>query len=53
MSQEADARKPVEFDYSLDVRFDDLDSYGHVNSTRYLDYVSTARLLYMERAVLT
>lgn len=41
--------QPITYDYTLDIRFADLDSYGHLNSTRYLDLVNTARLLFMER----
>ncbi len=40
-------REPIKYKGSLDVRFADLDPYGHVNSKHYLDYVSTTRLNYM------
>jgi len=33
----------------IDVRFSDLDAYGHVNSRNYLDYILSARILFMER----
>ena len=36
-------RKPIIYEAEVEVRFDDLDSYGHVNSSRYLDYVITSR----------
>jgi YbgC/YbaW family acyl-CoA thioester hydrolase len=35
--------KPIFYEAALPVRFSDLDPYGHVNSTHYLDYVISAR----------
>lgn len=34
---------PRIYDATLDVFFSDLDSYGHVNASRYLDYVISSR----------
>lgn len=42
-------RKPIRYDYVLDIRFSDLDPYGHLNSTLYLDLINTSRMLYLER----
>ncbi len=36
-------RKPIIYEEQVEVRFDDLDSYGHVNSSRYLDFVVSSR----------
>ncbi len=46
-------RKPIEYADTLDIRFSDLDSYGHVNSKHYVDLVSTARLNFMSRDMKT
>ena len=46
-------RKPIEYVDSLDIRFSDLDSYGHVNSKHYIDLVSTARLNFMLKQMKT
>ena len=35
--------------YRLDVRFSDLDAYGHVNNVTYLEYLQEARLAFMNR----
>jgi acyl-CoA thioester hydrolase len=35
--------KPISYEATLPIRFSDLDPYGHVNSTHYLDYVISAR----------
>jgi YbgC/YbaW family acyl-CoA thioester hydrolase len=35
--------KPIRYSSLLAVRFADLDPYGHVNSSHYLDYVISAR----------
>ena len=35
--------KPIVYKATLPIRFSDLDPYGHVNSTHYLDYVISAR----------
>ena len=36
-------RLPIIYAAEVDIRFDDLDAYGHVNSSRYLDLVVTSR----------
>lgn len=41
--------EPIIYDQTLDVRFGDLDSFGHVNSMVYLDMVNSSRLIYLER----
>jgi acyl-CoA thioester hydrolase len=38
--------KPILYKSNLPVRFSDLDPYGHVNSTHYLDYVISARWVF-------
>jgi acyl-CoA thioester hydrolase/thioesterase-3 len=38
--------KPIVYKAALPVSFSDLDPYGHVNSTHYLDYVISARWSY-------
>ncbi len=43
--------KPILYDYEIEPRFSDIDSYGHVNSKNYMDYVSTSRLYYMENVM--
>jgi YbgC/YbaW family acyl-CoA thioester hydrolase len=40
-------RKPIQYVELVDVRFSDLDMYGHVNSKHYIDMVSTARLVFL------
>ena len=47
------SRKPITYDESVDIRFSDLDSYGHVNSKHYVDFVSTARIVFMEKTLKT
>jgi len=42
-------REPIIYDQTLDVRFGDLDPYGHLNSSIYLDIVNSSRLIYLER----
>jgi YbgC/YbaW family acyl-CoA thioester hydrolase len=37
---------PISYTAEVSVRFADLDPYGHVNATNYLDYVVTARWAY-------
>lgn len=37
------------YDETVDVRISDLDMYGHVNSKHYVDFVSTSRLVFLER----
>lgn len=41
--------QPIIYVSTIDVRCSDLDSYGHVNSAHYLDYVSSARLHFLEQ----
>ena len=38
--------KPLQYESEIVVRFADLDPYGHVNATNYLDYVISGRWLY-------
>jgi thioesterase-3 len=38
--------KPIRYRSMIAVRFADLDPYGHVNSSHYLDYVISARWAY-------
>ena len=35
--------KPIVYRSELNVRFAELDPYGHVNSTHYLDYIISSR----------
>jgi len=42
-------RDPIEYIDLVDIRFADLDFYGHVNSKHYLDLVATARLNFLAR----
>lgn len=42
-------RQPILFLQDQDIRFGELDSYGHVNAKHYLDIVASARIMYMER----
>lgn len=37
--------------HRLDVRWSDLDSYGHVNNVKYFDYVQEARIVLMHAAL--
>ncbi|RZU54060.1 (3S)-malyl-CoA thioesterase [Krasilnikovia cinnamomea] len=39
---------PVIYDGTIDVRFSDLDAYGHVNAKNYVDYVATTRLRFLD-----
>jgi YbgC/YbaW family acyl-CoA thioester hydrolase len=39
-------KKPISYSAEVLVRFADLDPYGHVNATNYLDYIVTARWHY-------
>jgi len=41
------SRKPISYSELIDIRFSDLDMYGHVNSKHYIDIVSTARLIFV------
>ena len=38
--------QPIEYIGEIPVRFADLDPYGHVNATHYLDYVVSSRWLF-------
>jgi YbgC/YbaW family acyl-CoA thioester hydrolase len=40
-------RNPIKYHGHMDIRFSDLDYYGHVNSKHYVDFVSTVRLLFL------
>jgi YbgC/YbaW family acyl-CoA thioester hydrolase len=42
---------PIIYEAEIPVRFSDIDSYGHVNSTHFLDYVITARWIFAERSL--
>jgi len=42
-------RQPIVYTGQYDVRFSDLDPYGHVNAKHYLDIVTSTRLQYSER----
>ncbi len=46
-----EGRKPIMFEFDVDVRFAELDFYGHVNLSKYLDIVVTSRFLYLERVL--
>jgi YbgC/YbaW family acyl-CoA thioester hydrolase len=37
---------PIVYKAAVPVRFSDLDPYGHVNSTHYLDYIISSRFAY-------
>ena len=52
-SSTVDNRIPIEYSDVLDIRFSDLDSYGHVNSKHYVDLVSTSRLNFMAKEMQT
>jgi acyl-CoA thioester hydrolase len=40
-----------EFTTSVDVRYNDIDSYGHVNNALYGTYIEEARINYLETVV--
>ncbi|MDS0277641.1 acyl-CoA thioesterase [Halomicroarcula sp. S1AR25-4] len=40
-----------EFTTTVDVRYDDLDTYGHVNNVRYGTYLEEARIDYLAEVV--
>ena len=40
---------PIIYEGNIDVRFSDLDPYGHVNAKHYLDYVGSTRFQFMEQ----
>jgi acyl-CoA thioester hydrolase len=39
------------YDYPLQVRWSDLDSYGHANNVKYYDYVQEARIALISQAL--
>ncbi len=43
------ANTPIIYSQDIDVRFGDLDPYGHVNSSVYLDYIISSRWTYLEK----
>jgi acyl-CoA thioester hydrolase len=45
------ARQPIVYTGQYDVRFSDLDPYGHLNAKHYLDIVTSTRLQYSERTI--
>jgi YbgC/YbaW family acyl-CoA thioester hydrolase len=40
--------EPIIYEADVEVRFDDMDPYGHVNASRYLDLVITSRWKFAE-----
>ena len=42
----SEALKPIVYSQPMDVRFSDLDPYGHVSTGRYLDLVIASRFLF-------
>jgi YbgC/YbaW family acyl-CoA thioester hydrolase len=47
MAAATTARKPIHYNGLTEIRFSDLDQYGHVNSKHYLDLVLSLRLRFM------
>jgi len=45
----ANSGKPIIYTQDINVRFGDLDPYGHVNSPIYLDYVISSRWHFLEK----
>jgi acyl-CoA thioesterase FadM len=45
--------EPIKYEGHVDIRFADLDPYGHVNSKHYVDLVSTVRLNFMSQELKT
>ncbi len=41
-------KKPIVYEGEFPVRFADLDPYGHVNASHYLDYVASVRMHFLE-----
>lgn len=41
--------KPIVYRSEMNVRFAELDPYGHVNSTHYLDYIISSRFEFLEK----
>lgn len=48
MYETLDDGKTIIYDRLINVSFSHIDSYGHVNSKHYLDYIATARLLFLQ-----
>lgn len=46
-----ESRSAILYQEDIDVRFSDLDPYGHVNSKHYIDYVLASRWLFLARTV--
>lgn len=44
-------RHAILFEEDVDVRFSDLDAYGHVNSKHYIDYVLASRWMFLSRKI--
>jgi len=44
----ADAREPIVYSDTINVRISDLDPYDHVNSANFLDYIITSRWRFAE-----
>ena len=42
-------RKPIIYLKDQDIRFGEMDAYGHLNAKHYLDLVASARLIFLER----
>ncbi len=43
--------KPIIYQKNIGVRFADLDPYGHVNSSLYLDYIISSRFLFAKEVL--
>ncbi len=46
-----DVGRPIIYSQVMTIRFDDLDPYGHVNASRYIDFVGSSRLIYASKAL--
>lgn len=46
-------KKPIIYEYEMDIRFSDLDCHGHLNVKNYLDLVISSRFLYLARVLKT
>lgn len=44
-------RTAILYEEDIDIRFSDLDPYGHVNSKHYLDYVLASRWMFLARKI--
>ena len=42
-------KKPIIYEWIMEIRFSDLDPYWHLNSAIFLDIVNTSRLLFLSR----